>query len=201
MKTLLIILMLGLLLPQQLQARSLTPLEGLERLRQAFAGISDFSAELHQEKQLSIMKKKLVMQGTIRFKKPDRFIMELAPPHAGTVLLKDTVLEQRLGVRGERQRIVLPPEQGLSRWFASFDKPLSSIPPGMEVTAEQQGSVTSVVIRPAPGGQLKEITIVLQRDGTVRRLVLVERAGDRTVMNFSKTRKNIGLTEDDFRLE
>ena len=85
------------------------------------------------------MKKKLVMQGTIRFKKPDRFLMELAPPYSGKVLLKDTVLEQRLGTQGERQRIVLPPEQGLSRWFAAVAKPVTSVPEGMEVRAEQNG--------------------------------------------------------------
>lgn len=193
------ILTLAVALPAQ--ARSLTPLEGLETLRRSFSGIQDFTADLTQEKQLSIMKKKLVMQGTIRFKKPDRFLMELAPPYSGKVLLKDTVLEQRLGTQGERQRIVLPPEQGLSRWFAAVARPVTSVPEGMEVRAEQNGSLTSVMIRPAKGGQLKELTIVLQDDGTVRKLVLEERAGDRTVMTFRKTRRNIGLTEADFRLE
>jgi len=53
---------------QPAQARSLTPVEGLEALRRSFAGLQDFTAELTQEKQLSIMKKKLVMQGMIRFK-------------------------------------------------------------------------------------------------------------------------------------
>lgn len=183
------------------QARSLSPVEGLEALRRSFAGLHDFTAELTQEKQLSIMKKKLVMQGTIRFKKPDRFLMVLNPPYSGVVLLKDTVLEQRLGVQGERQRIVLPPEQGLARWISTVAKPVTSVPEGMEVRAEQNGSLTSVVIRPAKGGQLKELTIVLQDDGTVRKLVLEERAGDRTVMTFRKTRKNVGLSEADFRLE
>lgn len=190
-----------LLLPMQLEARPLTPLEGLEKLRQSFAGIHDFTADITQEKQLSIMKKKLIMQGVIRFRKPDRFFMELAPPYSGKVLLKDTVLEQRLGTQGERQRIVLPSGQGLSRWFSMLAKPVTAVPEGMEVQAEQAGVLTSVVIRPAKGGQLKELTVVLQDDGTVRKLVLVERAGDRTVMTFRKTRKNIGLTDADFQME
>lgn len=193
--------LLVLAAPFSAQARSLTPVEGLEALRRSFAGLQDFTAELTQEKQLSIMKKKLVMQGVIRFKKPDRFLMVLHPPYSGTVLLKDTVLEQRLGVHGERQRIVLPPEQGLSRWFATVARPVTNVPEGMEVRAEHNGSLISVVIRPAKGGQLKELTIVLQEDGTVRKLVLEERAGDRTVMTFRKTRKNVGLTESDFHLE
>ena len=183
------------------EARSLTPLEGLEVLRRSFGTMQDFTADLTQEKQLSIMKKKLVMQGQIRFKKPDRFYMELVPPYSSKVLLKDTVLQQRLGNQGELQRIVLPPEQGLSRWFATLAKPITAVPEGMEVRAEQTGSQTSVTIRPAKGGQLKELTVVLHDDGTVRKLVLEERAGDKTVMTFRKTRKNVGLSEADFRLE
>lgn len=203
MKPFLSCLLVFLLLTTALkaEARSLTPVEGLEALRRSFSSLQDFTADLTQEKQLSIMKKKLVMQGQIRFKKPDRFYMELVPPYSSKVLLKDTVLQQRLGSQGELQRIVLPPEQGLSRWFATLAKPITAVPEGMEVRAEQTASQTSVTIRPAKGGQLKELTIVLQDDGTVRRLVLEERAGDKTVMTFRKTRKNVGLTEADFRLE
>jgi len=203
MKSLLSFLFALLMLTAALkaEARSLTPVEGLEALRRSFGTMQDFTADLTQEKQLSIMKKKLVMQGQIRFKKPDRFYMELVPPYSSKVLLKDTVLLQRLGNQGELQRIVLPPEQGLSRWFATLAKPITAVPEGMEVRAEQTGSQTSVTIRPAKGGQLKELTVVLHDDGTVRKLVLEERAGDKTVMTFRKTRKNVGLTDADFRLE
>jgi outer membrane lipoprotein carrier protein len=195
----LVVLLVLVSLP--VQARSLTPVEGLEALRRSFAGLQDFTAEMIQEKQLSIMKKKLVMQGTIRFKKPDRFLMVLDPPYNGTILLKDTVLEQRLGSTGERQRIVLPPEHGLARWIGAVAKPVTSVPEGMTVRAEQVGGLTNVMIRPAQGGQVKELTISLQQDGTVRRLELMERAGDRTVMTFRKTRRNVGLSDADFRLE
>jgi outer membrane lipoprotein carrier protein len=203
MKSLLSLLFVLLMLTAALkaEARSLTAVEGLEALRRSFSTMQDFTADLTQEKQLSIMKKKLVMQGQIRFKKPDRFYMELVPPYSSKVLLKDTVLLQRLGNQGELQRIVLPPEQGLSRWFATLAKPITAVPEGMEVRAEQTGSQTSVTIRPAKGGQLKELTVVLHNDGTVRKLVLEERAGDKTVMTFRKTRKNVGLTDADFRLE
>jgi outer membrane lipoprotein carrier protein len=203
MKSLLSFLFALLMLTAALkaEARSLTPVEGLEALRRSFSTMQDFTADLTQEKQLSIMKKKLVMQGQIRFKKPDRFYMELVPPYSSKVLLKDTVLLQRLGNQGELQRIVLPPEQGLSRWFATLAKPITAVPEGMEVRAEQTGSQTSVTIRPAKGGQLKELSVVLHDDGTVRKLVLEERAGDKTVMTFRKTRKNVGLTDADFRLE
>ncbi len=182
-------------------ARSLTPVEGLEALRKSFAGMNDFTADLVQEKRLSVMKKKLVMQGKIRFRKPDLFFMELFPPYNARVLLKDTVLQQRMGQNGDLQRIVLPSEQGLSHWFSTVARPVTKVPDGIEIRAEQAGQQTTVLIRPNSGGQLKELMVSLHNDGTVRKLILLERTGDRTEMNFHKIKKNVGLTEADFSLE
>lgn len=189
-----------LLLPMTTEARSLTPLEGLEKLRQSFVGITDFSADIIQEKQLSVLRKKLVMKGVIRFKKPDRFMMEMAPPYAGITLLKDNLLEQRLGQSGELQRIVLPPEQGLKQWLSVLAKPITKLPDGLVVRAEQQSGLYTIALMPSGKGQFKVITVQLTDDGTLRRLVLEEQNGDRTSMIFSKFRKNIGLADADFRM-
>jgi outer membrane lipoprotein carrier protein len=183
------------------QARSLTPVEGLEALRRAFAGLNDFSAEITQEKKLSIMKNRLVMHGQVRFKKPDRFMMEMSPPYVSKVLLKDALLEQRVGVNGELQKLSLPPEQGLSRWLSNIAKPVTAVPAGMVVKADLNNGVYLVSIAPAGSGQMREITIQFQEDGTIRKLVLEERNGDKTVMSFRKNRRNTGLTDADFRLE
>ncbi|HJV65292.1 MAG TPA: outer membrane lipoprotein carrier protein LolA, partial [Geomonas sp.] len=40
--------------------------EALETLRRGFAGTSDFTAEITQEKHLALMKKKMVSKGTVR---------------------------------------------------------------------------------------------------------------------------------------
>jgi outer membrane lipoprotein carrier protein len=58
-------------------------------LRKTFVGINDFTAQITQEKQLSLMKRKMVASGEVRFKKPDTFYMELYSPYASRVLLKD----------------------------------------------------------------------------------------------------------------
>ncbi len=182
-------------------ARTLTPVEGLEALRLSFAGMNDFTADLVQVKHLSIMKKKLVMQGRIRFRKPDLFFMELVPPYTARVLLRDAVLQQKMGENGELQRIVLPSEQGLSHWFATVAKPVTRVPDGMEIRADKTGQLTTISIKPTSGGQLKELTVFLHNDGTVRKLLLLERTGDRTEMNFQKIKRNVGLTVADFSLE
>lgn len=202
MKLLRLCLMCALLilLPAMAQARALPPLEGLEKLRQCFAATQDFTAELTQEKQLAVLRKKLVMKGMIRFKKPDCFMLVMAPPYSGTTLLKDNLLEQRVGQAGELQRVVLPPDQGLRHWFSLLDKPLAKLPNGLKVKAELQHGLYTVVVLPGEQGQMREITIQFQEDGIMRRLVLEERNGDKTVMHFKNLRKNTGLQETDFRI-
>lgn len=181
-------------------AASLSPVEGLEAFRRAFAGIRDFSADIAQEKQLTLMKKKLTANGTVRFRKPDSFFMELHSPYASRVLLKDNTLSLKLPNEAERQNVVLPAEQGLSRWFAFLGRPVKSIPGGFDVRAEKRGTVLSLRIIPKAKGALKELLVVFREDGRLVRLVIEENNGDRTVMGFRNVKKNTGLTDKDFQL-
>lgn len=182
-------------------AVSITPLEGLEALRKAFAGTSDFTAEITQEKRLSLMKRSMTMHGTVRFRKPDLFYLEILPPYKSKMLLRDNSMEQVMGSGGDRNRIMLPPEQGLKQWFSRISTPVVSLPDGMTVQADLTGALYTVTIMPQGKGQVKELTIAFQEDGTVRRLVIGEQNGDRATMTFRKVRRNTGLTDKDFRLD
>ena len=184
------------------QARPLAPLEGLEALRKAFSGIADFTAEITQEKRLSLMKRTMTMDGAVRFRKPDLFYLEItSPPYASRMVLRDSTVEQVMGNSGDRNRIVLPPDQGLKSWFSRMSLPISSLPDGMRVQADVSGSIYTVTISPQGKGQIKEVVVTFQEDGVVKRLVIGERNGDRAVMTFRKVRRNVGLTEKDFRLD
>jgi len=183
------------------QARSIAPLDGLEALRKGFSGISDFTAEITQEKRLKLMKRSMVMTGTVRFKKPDLFYMEINPPYSARMLLRDTVIEQASGREGERNRIVLPPDQGLRQWFSKLAAPLKTLPEGVVIQADLSNGLYTLGIAPQGGGQIKELTIAFQEDGTVRRLVITEQNGDRSSMTFKKVLRNVGLSDKDFRLD
>lgn len=182
-------------------ARPISAVEGLEALRRGFAGIADFTADITQEKRLSLMKRTMVMTGSLRFKKPDLFFMEIAPPFSSRMLLRDSVIEQVAGRDKSPTRIALPPEQGLKQWFSRLAAPVTALPDGVAVQADLTNSVYTVTIAPAGNGQVKDIAIVFLGDGTIRRLVINERNGDRATMTLKKLRRNVGLTERDFRLE
>jgi len=182
-------------------ARQIPAVEGLEALRRAFSGMTDFTADISQEKRLSLMKRALTMNGTVRFRKPDLFYLELNPPYASRMVLQDTTIEQVMGTSGERSRVVLPPEQGLKQWFSRLAAPVTALPEGVGVQADASGSLYTVIITPRAKGQVRELVITFQGDGTIRKLVIVERNGDRATMTFKKVRRNVGLTDRDFLLE
>jgi len=196
------LLLLTLLLTSSpCHARAISAVEGLEALRLGFAGIADFTADITQEKRLSLMKRTMVMSGSLRFKKPDLFFMEINPPFNSRMLLRDNIIEQAAGKDKAPVRIALPPEQGLKQWFSKLASPVTSLPDGVVVQADLTNSVYTVTIAPAGKGQVKDICIVFLGDGTIRRLVINERNGDRATMALKKVRRNVGLTERDFRLE
>jgi len=180
---------------------SLTPVEGLELLRKAFVGINDFSAEITQEKQLSLMKRKMVARGEVRFKKPDMFYLELYSPYASRILLKDNSLTLKLPNEGVRQKMALPPEQGLGRWFEFLDHPVKALPAGFDIRAELRGETVHLQIFPQKKGAMKELLLIFRKDGTLKQLAIEENNRDKTVITFSRMKKNAGLIEKDFRLE
>jgi outer membrane lipoprotein carrier protein len=196
-----LVLLTALLAAVPAHARAIPPLEGLEAMRRVFAAVNDFTAEITQEKQLALLKRRLVMQGRVRFRKPDLFLLELDSPYASRVLLRDGVMEQALAGEGRHNRIVLPPEQGLRHWFEHLSRPVTTLPEGLGVKAELTGGLYTLVITPKGEGQVRELTISFQEDGTLRRLAIVERGGDRALITFKRMKRNQGLSERDFRLE
>jgi outer membrane lipoprotein carrier protein len=182
-------------------AETLAPLAGLELLRKAFAGVNDFSARIVQEKQLSLMKKSLVARGQVRFKKPDVFYMELNPPYASRVLLKDSTVTMVVPDDGSRQIISLPPEQGLRRWFALLGRPVRELPDGFAVTADKRGEVISLRIVPRRAGAMKTVQVQFLENGALQKIVIEENNRDKTSITFMDVKKNLGLTERDFLLE
>jgi outer membrane lipoprotein carrier protein len=183
------------------QAKSITPVQGLEMLRRSFSGITDFTADITQDKQISLMKKTMKASGVVRFRKPDTFYMELYSPYASRILLRDTSLTMVLPSDGVRQKIMLPREESLKRWFNILGSPVTTIPAGVDVSAEARGKYVTLKITPGKNGTVKELRITFFENDGISRLVIEERNNDRTVINFRNMRKNVGLTEKNFHLE
>jgi outer membrane lipoprotein carrier protein len=182
-------------------AAEIPPLEGLELARKGFAGMTDFTAEITQEKQIALLKKTMTSSGQVRFRRPDTFFMEVYSPYASRLLLRDNILTMLLPTEGIRQKTVLPPEEGLRHWFSLFDRPVNRLPAGVELRADRRGDTVTLRIIPIGKKGVKELRITLFDDGRPRRLAIEEQNRDRTVINFNRVRKNVGLADKDFRIE
>ncbi len=190
-----------LLLAAVAGAAAIPPQEGLELARKGFAGMTDFTADITQEKQIALLKRTQVSSGQVRFRRPDTFYMEVYSPFASRMLLKDNVLSMVFPAEGIRQKTVLPPEEGLRHWFALVDRPVARLPEGVDIRAERRGDTITLRIIPTAKKGVKELKVSLYDDGRPRRLVIEEQNRDRTVITFRRVRKNVGLTEKDFRIE
>lgn len=182
-------------------AAGMKPLDGLELVRNRFAGMADFTAEITQEKQIALLKRTLISSGQIRFKRPDMFYMEVYSPDPSRLLLTDNILTMVLPSDGIRQKTVLPRDEGLSHWFRLVDRPISKLPEGVNVRAERHDGYITLWVQPKEKKGVKEIRLTLLEDGSPRKLVIEEQNLDRTVINFRRVRKNVGLTADDFRMD
>ncbi|WP_243373162.1 outer membrane lipoprotein carrier protein LolA [Geotalea sp. SG265] len=199
-KLLLMILLVVISMVTSAHAAPNKAVEALEVLRHGFSAMTDFSAEIVQEKQMAMMKRKMVSKGIVRFRKPGTFYMELLPPYGSRLLLRDNVLTMRLPEQGVADRIVLPPEESLDKWFAYLAKPVTKLPDGMELRAERQGSGWNLQLFPKGKGGVKELAISFDGDGKIKRLTIQERNGDNTVIKFANMRRNAGLKDKDFQL-
>ena len=182
-------------------AEPLSPVAGLEILRRGFAGVTDFTAEITQEKQLSLMKKKLTSTGIVRFRRSGSFFMETVSPYPSRLLLENSELTIYYPADKSRQKIPLPAEEGLGRWFAYLDKPITILPEGVQIQAERRGDTCTLRIAPQGTKGIRELTLLFRDDGRIKRVIIEEQNGDRNSITFRNMKQNVGLTDKDFRLE
>jgi outer membrane lipoprotein carrier protein len=179
----------------------ITPLEALELLRKGFGNTADFTAEITQEKQIALLKRTMTSRGEVRFRRPDSFYMEVYSPYASRLFLKDNVMTMILPDEGIRQKSTLPPEEGLLHWFALLDRPITKLPGGVDVRADRRGDTVTMRIIPGNSKGVRELKLTMSADGRIKRLAIEEQNRDRTILTFLRMRRNVGLTEKDFRIE
>lgn len=175
--------------------------EVIERIREAQERIKDFSAELLQEKRVSLLKEKVIAKGKIRFKKPNRILIEFFSPEAIIMALKgETLLLYFKDVKtAERYSLEGNPlvERYLSFSKDPFDERLSQWR-----IVEDQTSYWVVEVLPKEKETIRWKTRlwISKKDGWITGMEIVERNGDTTTLRFSNIRVNSGLSDSDFEI-
>jgi outer membrane lipoprotein carrier protein len=175
--------------------------EVVKRLREFQEKTRDFSADLYQEKKLSLLKEKIISRGRIRFKKPNKVYIEFFHPESSqmvfdgkTVLLyfKEEKLAERYSIRSNpiAERYLLfskdPFQEKLAEWKITEDRESFLV---MEILPKVKDPLF-----------VKTRLWVSKRDGMIVGMEMVEKNGDTTLLRYSNMRVNTGLIDSDFEI-
>ncbi len=180
------------------EAQPLSVDEVVRRIREVREKMNDFTADLVQEKRISLFKEKVISRGRVRFKKPDKFFIEFFPPESSqmvfdgkTVLLyfKEEKMAERYHIKGnpltEKYLIVLkdPFQEKLAQWRIVEEKEFSL---AIEILPKLKDPLF-----------VKTKMWISKRDWIMTGMEMVERNGDTTTLQYSNIRINTGLSDSD----
>jgi len=202
MKFIFLFFIFSLLLPLPLsEAQTLKVDEVVQRLRENREKIKDFSADLLQEKKISLLKEKVVSKGRIRFRKPDHFFIEFFSPESSQMAFdgKTLLLYFKKEKIAERYRV-----QGnlvAEKYFLFSKDPFQEKLAAWKIVEDQESFLVMEILP-----KEKEVLFVKTRlwiskkDWMVIAMEMVERNGDTTFLRYSNMRMNTGLKDSDFQL-
>jgi outer membrane lipoprotein carrier protein len=200
--TFLFIFIFSLFLPfASIEAQTLSVNEVVQRIKESRDKTKDFSADLLQEKRISLLKDKVISKGKIRFKKPDRIFIEFFHPEASQMVYDGRTFllyfkEEKIAERYQIQRNPVvekyllfskdPFQEKLARWSI----------------VEDQESVLVMEILPKVKDPLfvKTKMWISKQDWIITGMEMVEKNGDATILQYSNLRMNTGLSDSDFEI-
>jgi outer membrane lipoprotein carrier protein len=201
-KFILLIFVFSFFLPfASIEAQTLTVDEVVQRIRESREKTKDFSADLLQEKKISLLKEKVISKGRIRFKKPDKISIEFFHPETSqmvydgkTFLLyfKEEKMAERYQVQGNPvvEKYLLfskdPFQEKLAQWKI----------------VEDRETVLALEILPKVKDPLfvKTRMWISKKDWIITGMEMVEKNGDSTTLRYSNMRVNMGLADSDFEI-
>ncbi len=175
--------------------------EVVQRLRESREKIKDFSADIFQEKRISLLKEKIVSRGRIRFKYPDRIFIEFFPPQSIQMAFdgKSALLYFKAEGIAEHYRIHSNPmaeryllltrdpfQKGIADWKIREEKESSLI---LEILPKEKESIF-----------ISTKLWISKGNWMVMGMDLVERNGDTTLIRYSNIKINTGLTDSDLEV-
>lgn len=184
------------------EAQILSVDQVVQGMRESREKIKDFSADLHQEKKVSLLREKILSQGKIRFKYPDKVYIEFFPPESSRMAFDGKTLllyyeEEKIA---ERYQIQDHPMAGKFLLFTRdpFQKELAEWK-----IIEDRESFLVMEIRPKEKEALfaKTNLWISKKNWIVTGMEMVEKNGDTTRLRYSNIRVNAGLTDSDFAIQ
>ena len=161
--------------------------------------IDDFSAIIVQEKRIAIFNSAIVSSGLLKWKKPGRLFIAMNPPDVSQLFFSGNVLWLYYPDEKIAEKYVLQDNQKPFDTFSFFTL-IQRLREGddVQIITEQTGSV---VLELKPSVHLfKKIKLWFsKKDLLMEKVEMFETDGDRTIITYSKTIINSGISDEVFR--
>jgi outer membrane lipoprotein carrier protein len=187
-----------------LPVKGATPMaaeEVAQRLREVQAKTKDFSADLHQEKKLSLMKEKIVSRGRIRFKKPDKVFIEFFHPEPSQMVFdgKTVLLYYKEEKMAERYSLRSNPL--VERYLLFSKDPFQEKLAGWRILEDRESFLVMEIIPKVKDPLFVKTRLqVSKKDWMVIGMEMIEKNGDTTSIRYSNMKVNTGLIDSDFEI-
>jgi len=202
MKFWLFILVVLLLNP--LPVKSAMPVgdeEVVKRVREIQEKTKDYSADLYQEKKLSLLKEKIVSRGRIRFKKPDKVSIEFFHPESSQMVFdgKTAILYYKEEKLAERYALRSNP---IAERYLLFSKdPFQEKLAAWKILEDRESFLVMEIIPKVKDPLFVKTRLrISKKDWMVLGMEMIEKNGDTTSIRYSNMKVNTGLTDSDFEI-
>ncbi len=184
-----------------IEGKPLAVEEAVRRMKESHEKVQDFSADLLQEKKLSLLKEKIVSKGRVRFKKPDKIFIEFYPPENSQILydgktfllyFKEEKIAERYQVQGNPivEKYLLfsrdPFQERLAQWRIVEDR--------------ESFLILEIIPKVKEALFVKTTMWISKKDWVVTGMEWVEKNGDTTAFRYTNIRINTGLSDSDFEI-
>jgi len=175
--------------------------EVIQRLKEVREKTKDLSADLLQEKTISLLKQKMVSRGQIRYKFPDKFSIEFFQPEASLILFDGKTLLTYLKEEKVAERYHVRSNPTVGKYLLFSQDPFQEKWAQWKIVEDQ---ASFVVLEILPKGEdflfAKTRFWISKKDWMITGMEIVEKNGDTTLLLYSNIQLNTGLTDSDFKV-
>jgi outer membrane lipoprotein carrier protein len=164
--------------------------------------VEDFTADLIQEKRVSLLREKVISRGVIQFKRPNKVLIELFDPDPSLMVVDGTTLWLYFKRERVAQKYRVGDNPMLKRYLMILENPFRD-EWGKPASIRKEGDFAVLEVIPGEAETIyTKVTFwVSTQTWLIRKLALYEKGGDFTILSYENIRVNTGIPDSNFTLD
>jgi outer membrane lipoprotein carrier protein len=164
--------------------------------------VEDFTADLIQEKRVSLLREKVISRGVIQFKRPNKVLIELFDPDPSLMVVDGTTLWLYFKRERVAQKYRVGDNPMLKRYLMILENPFRD-EWGKPASIRKEGDFAVLEVIPGEAETIyTKVTLwVSTQTWLIRKLALYEKGGDFTILSYENIRVNTGIPDSNFTLD